>query len=70
MYIMKSISCYLNDIDFDKGYLILFRIPVELLIKMMSTIRGMSLAVIISAIGISMAKDLYGNQGTSSIQII
>jgi len=29
---------------------------------MMSTIRGMSLAVIISAIGISMAKDLYGNQ--------
>ena len=58
-------GCYLNDIDFGNCYYIVFRIILELLIKMMSTIRGMSLAVIISAIGITMAEKLYGNQGSN-----
>ena len=60
---------YLGDIDLGECYSILFRLPIELLIKMMNAIRGMILAAIISAIGITMAKELYRAQG-SSLQII
>lgn len=60
-----KIFCYLDDIDFGECYSLLFRILLELLIKMMKALRGITLAVMISFIGITMAKELYGNQGNS-----